>query len=85
MWLYSGAPEVAENDTVMEMGGAEALDSAVKSWMHAPRTADEKVQQNGAHRVSQIAKCCMIRRWSESKLANGYPLIRIPMEKSHLP
>jgi len=35
MWLFSGAPEDPEDDTVMEKHGAEALYSAVKSLMHA--------------------------------------------------
>ena len=35
MWLFSGAPEDAEDDTVMEKHGAEALYSAVKSLTHA--------------------------------------------------
>jgi hypothetical protein len=35
MWLLSGAPEDAVYETVMEMHGANALYSAVKSLMHA--------------------------------------------------
>jgi len=37
-----------------------------------------------AHWMIQIAKPCMIRRWSESKLVNGKPLVRIPRENAHL-
>jgi len=31
MWLFSGVPEDAQDETVMEMHGADALYSAVKS------------------------------------------------------
>jgi hypothetical protein len=31
-----------------------------------------------------IAKPWTIRRWSESKLANGKPLVRIPNENVHI-
>jgi hypothetical protein len=84
MWLFSGAPEDPEDETVMEMHGADALYSAVKSLMHAIRTEDEEAQQDAAHRMIQIAKPWTIRRWSESKLANGKPLVRIPKENAHL-
>jgi len=40
IWLFSGTPEDAEDETVMEMHGANALYSAVKSLMHAIRTQD---------------------------------------------
>jgi hypothetical protein len=84
MWLFSGAPEVPEDETVMEKHGAEALYSAVKSLMHAILTKDKEAQQDAVHRMIQIAKPSMIRRRSESKLANGQPLLRIPMENAHL-
>jgi len=78
MWLFSGVPEDPEDETVMEMHGADALYSAVKSLMHAIRTEDQEAQQDAAHRMIQIAKPWTIRRWSESKLANGKPLVQIP-------
>jgi len=84
MWLFSGAPEDAEDETLMEKHGAEALYSAVKSLMHAIRTEDQDAQQDAAHRMIQIAKPWTIRRWSESKLANGKPLVGIPKENAHL-
>ena len=68
----------------MEKHGAEALYSAVKSLMHAIRTKDEEAQQDAAHRMIQIAKPWTIRQWSESKLANGKPLVRIPKGNAHL-
>jgi len=84
MWLFSGAPEDPEDETVMEMQGADALYSAVKSLMHAIWTEDQDAQQDAAHRIIQIAKPWTIRRWSESKFANGKPLVRIPKENVHL-
>ena len=68
----------------MEKHGAEALYSAVKSLMHAIRTKDEDVPQDVAHRMIQIAKPWIVRWWSELKLANGKPLVRIPKENAHL-
>jgi len=56
MWLFSGAPEDPEDETVMEMHGADALYSAVKSLMHAIRTEDQDAQQDAAHWMIQIAK-----------------------------
>jgi len=84
MWLFSGAPEDPEDETVMEKHGADTLYSTVKSLMHAIHTADEEGQQHAAHRMIQIAKPWMIRRWSDSKLANGKPLVWIPKENAHL-
>jgi len=84
MWLFSGAPEDPEDDMLMEMLCAEVLYSAVKSLMHAIRTEDKHAQHYTAHRMIQIAKPWMIRMWSESKLANGKPLLQIPKENAHL-
>ena len=82
--LFSGAPEDPEDNAVMEKHGGEAWYSAVESLMHGIRTKDEEAQQDAAHRMIQIAKPWMIRRWSESKLGNGKPLVRIPKEYAHL-
>jgi hypothetical protein len=60
------------------------LHSAVKSLMHVIRTEDEEAQQDAAHQMIQIAKPWTIRRWSESQLANGNPLVQIPNENAHL-
>jgi hypothetical protein len=70
MWLFSGAPEDPEDDTVMNQHGADTLYSAVKGLMNAIWTEDEETQQDAAHRMIQIAKPWTIRRWSESKIAN---------------
>jgi len=84
MWLFSGAPEDPEDETLMEKHGTEALYSAVKGLMHAIWTEDQDAQQDAAHRVIKIAKPWTIRRWSESKLANQEPLVPIPKENAHL-
>jgi hypothetical protein len=84
MWLFSGAHEDPEDETVMEMHGTDALYSTVKSLMHAIQTEDQDTEQDAAHRMIQIAKPWRIRRWSESKLANGKPLVQIPKENAHL-
>jgi len=52
--------------------------------MHAIRTKDEEAQQDAAHRMNQIGIPWTIRRWSESKLANGKPLAQMPQEEAHL-
>jgi len=83
MWLFSGAPEYPEDDTLMEKPGAEALDSAVKSLMHPIRTEYEDAQQDAAHRQIQIAYPWTIRRWSKSNFANRKPLVRIRKENAH--
>jgi len=65
MWLFSGASEDPEDDTVMGKHGAEAFYSAVKSLMHAIWTKDKEGQQDAAHWMIQIAKPWTIRWWSE--------------------
>jgi len=64
MWLFSGAPEDPEYDTEMEMHGAEALYSAVKSLTRAIQTEDQDGQQDAAQCMIQIAKPWTIRRSS---------------------
>jgi len=84
MWLFSGAPEDPEDETVVERHSSKALYSTVKSVMHAIRTEDNNDQQDVAHRMMQIGKPWTIRRWSELKLANGKPPVQIPMEDAYL-
>ena len=83
MWLFSCAPEYPEDKTVMEMHSADALHSAVKSSMHAIPTEEQDSQQDSARWMIQIRKPWTIRRWSESKLTNGKPLVWIPKENAH--
>jgi hypothetical protein len=84
MWLFSDAPEDPADENVMKMLGADALYSAVKCLMHAIRTEDQDAQQDAAHRMIQIGRPLTIRRWSESKLANGKPLVQIPKQNAHV-
>jgi hypothetical protein len=84
MWLFADAHEETEEKTVTEKHGADALDSAVKSVMPAIRTEDQDAQQDAAHRMIHMGKPWTIRRWSESKFANGKPLVRILKENAHL-
>jgi len=79
-----GAPDDPEDETVMQMHGANALHSAVKSLIHAIRIEDEGAQQDVAQRRMWMVKAWTIWRWSESKLANGTPLIWIRKETVHL-
>ena len=81
--LFSGATEDPEDETVMEMHGANAMYPTVKSSMHAIWTEDHDAQQDSAHRIIQIAKPWTIRRQSESKLVNVKPLVQIPPENAH--
>ena len=69
---------------MMEKHGAEVLFSAVKSLVHAIRTKDEEAQQDAAYRKIETAKPWTIRQRSESKVANGKPLVRIPKENADL-
>jgi len=84
MWHFSDAPDDPEDETVMEKHSADALYSAVKSLMYAVWIEDQDAQQDAAHWMIQIAKPSTIRRWSESKLANGKPLVLIPKENGYL-
>jgi hypothetical protein len=56
MWLFSRVPENSEDETVMEMHGADVLHSPAKSLMHAIRTKDEHAHQHAAHQMIQIPK-----------------------------
>ena len=55
MWLFWGAPKDPEDDTVMEKHGADALYSAVTSWIHVIQTEDHDAEQDAAHLMIQIA------------------------------
>jgi len=84
MWLFSGAPEDPEDDTVMEKHRTDVLYSAVKGLKHAIRTEDQDAQLDAPHWMIQIAQPWTKSRWSESTLANGKPLVRILKENPHL-
>jgi len=78
MWLFSGAFEDPEDNTVREKHVAETLYSAVKGLVHAIPTKNVEAQQDAAYQMIPIAQLGMIRWWSESELPNGNPPIRIP-------
>jgi hypothetical protein len=82
--LFSGESEDPADDTVMEQQGADAFYSAVDSLMHTIRTEDEEAQPDAAQWMNQIAQPWMIKRWSESKIANGKPLVQIAKANAHL-
>jgi hypothetical protein len=84
IWLVSGASEHPVDNTGMEKHSAEALYSGAKSLMHAIWTKDEEAQQDVAPRMIQISKPSMIRQWSQLKLGNIEPLVRIPKQNAHL-
>jgi len=84
MSLYWGVPEYPQDNTVSEKHAAEALDSAVKSLIHAIRTENKQVQQVVGHQTMQIAKPFPIRRRREMKLENGKTLVMIMEEHAHL-
>jgi len=83
MWLFSGALDDPEDNTVGEEHVAEELYSAVKSLMHAIWTEKKETQQNAAHRMIQMANPGTRRSWSELELANGKPLVQIAKENAH--
>jgi hypothetical protein len=83
VWLLSDTPENPADDTVLEKHGAEELYSAEKSLIHAIRTEHEEAQQGVTLRMIQIAMPWSFRRWLESKLAKGQPLVQIPQEYAH--
>jgi hypothetical protein len=68
----------------MDRHGADELYSAVIRLMHAIRTEDKEAQQDVAQRMIENEKPWTRRRWSESKLANGKPLVLIRKENAHL-
>jgi len=84
MWLFSGASDDPENDTVKEQHGADALYSAEKSLMHAIRTKDKQAEQDVAQRKVQIARPWTKTRRSELKLANKKPLLWMMKENANL-
>jgi hypothetical protein len=56
MWLCSAAADDAEDKTVKERHGADALNSLVNSWRHVIRTGDQEGQYDMPHHMINIAK-----------------------------
>jgi hypothetical protein len=63
MWLSSGVPQHPEDETVMEMQGAEALYPSVESVMYAIQTEDHDARHGAAHWMIHNANLWMIRWW----------------------
>jgi len=84
MWLFSEVPKDSEDCAVIQYPGVDTIYSAVKVLMHAILTEDKESLQDCVHQIIHIAKPRMIRRWSESKLANGRPVAPIQQENAHL-
>jgi len=84
MWLFSGATEDPQDDTVAEKHGTEAFDSTVNCSMHAMCNKDNGVEQEAAQWIIQLAKLWRITsRWSESELVDRRTLVPIQMENAH--
>jgi hypothetical protein len=76
MLLVSGAPDHLEGITVMEMHLEDAANAAIKIVIQIVPTEEQHAKQDVAHGIIDIATPWMIRRWSESNLANGKPPVR---------
>ena len=63
MWLFSGAPEDPEDETVMEKHRSYALYPTGKSSTHAILTEDLNAQQDAAQQMVQIRNPWTIRTW----------------------
>jgi hypothetical protein len=84
IWLFSGAPIRPEDKILMELHGAEAFQVAVRSLTQGIRSDDDEAQKAAAEQIIRIAKPWTIRRWSESKLADGEPLVKMPKVNQHI-
>jgi hypothetical protein len=62
MWLFSGAPEVPEDDTEMEMHGTDQLYSAMKSLLRDIQIEGEHARWDAVHRLIQTATTRTMRR-----------------------
>jgi hypothetical protein len=83
-WLFSGAPENPEDETVLENHCAKARNSAVNSGMHTIQANHNDTPQDAAHQLIHIATHWTRRGCPESKLAYGKPLDGLLKENTHL-
>ena len=82
-WLFT-IPEQLENPAAVDLHGPEALAKAVADVLYAVRKElPAAEQQAAAQAMIAVARPWTIRRWTESKLASGAPLIAIPAEIVH--
>jgi len=84
MWLFSGAPEDPEDNSVMDKNHRDASCPSVKSTMDAVQTHDEATPQGAPWRMIPSTKPCLRARCIELKLANGTALAQIPSDKTFL-
>jgi hypothetical protein len=84
IWLFSCTPIRPEDKTSMERHGAEAFHVAVRSLIQGITSDDNEGQKAAAKQIIRIAKPWTIRRWSESKLADGERLVKMPKVKDHI-
>jgi len=76
MWLFSGAPDNPQDETLVGKHSAELLYSAVRSLMNAIRTEDQDAQQNAAHWTIQVSEPWIISQWTKLHIANGKQVVR---------
>jgi hypothetical protein len=84
IWLFSGTRICPEDNTLMELHGTEALQVAVHSLTQGIRSDNDKAQKAASEQIIRIAKPLTIWMWSESKLADGEPLVEMPKVKEHI-
>lgn len=75
MWQVSGAPADLEDVMLKDKQVAQALHSEVQCLIHAMQTEDNEAQQNAASLMIEVTAGWMIRRWSESNVVKGNPLV----------
>ena len=68
----------------MELHLLEALHVAIRSLTQGIRSDDDKAPKAASEQIIRIAKPWTIRRWSESKLADGEPLVEMPKVNKHI-
>ena len=82
-WLFA-IPEVAEDPDAVAKHGPAALEKAVVDIQRAvSKDLPAHEQQAAAQAMIDVVRPWTIRRWTESKLASGAPLISIPTEIVH--
>jgi hypothetical protein len=82
-WLFT-IPDAPENERAVEEHGPEALMSAITALQTAvTKGGSSEAQQEAASVMTEVAHPWTIRRWTESRLASGAPLVYIPSEDFH--
>ena len=82
-WLFA-IPEVAEDRDAVTKHSPVTLEKAVMDIQHTvSKDLPAHEQQAAAQAMIDVVRPWMIRRWTESKLTSGAPLISIPTEIVH--